>query len=114
MWDSKWNIRRLLNHIIDILLTPDFSLIPQNMMYILNLWLKDKGHEEIRPDPSPLLVSEKDRPPTPPPDVAEAIAEMQRLREEAAKKKGNEITEKLPNLISMDELKKFREEMRRI
>ena len=105
MWDSKWNIRRLLNHIIDILLIPDFSLIPQNMMYILNLWLKDKGHEEIHPDPSPLLVSEKDRPPTPPPDVAEAMAEAKRLREEAAKQRGDGGGEKLPNLISMDELK---------
>jgi len=104
MWDSKWNIRRLLNHVVDILISPDLSLIPPNIMHIFNLWLKEKGHEEIHLDPSPLLVSEKDRPPTPPPDVAEALAEMQRLREEAAKKENKE-TEKLPNLISMDELK---------
>ena len=42
MWDSKWNMRRLLNHIVDVLITPDLSLIPPNIMYILNLWLREK------------------------------------------------------------------------
>ena len=59
MWDSKWNMRDLLSHIVDILLKPDLALLPEKMMYILNLWLKSQGRQEIHPDPSPLLFSAK-------------------------------------------------------
>ena len=59
MWDSKWNMRRLLTHIVDVLITPDLALLPEKMMYILNLWLTSKGRDELHLEPSPLLVSEK-------------------------------------------------------
>jgi len=46
-WDSRWNMRILLNHIVSLLINPNFSLIPPDMMHVLNAWLVSNGRPGI-------------------------------------------------------------------
>ncbi len=38
VWNAEWNINKLLEHIVKLLSTPDFSLLPMKFLGILDDW----------------------------------------------------------------------------
>jgi len=52
VWDSRWNMRILLTHIVSLLTAPNMSLIPPELMHTLNSWLTSKGYSKIQAAPS--------------------------------------------------------------
>ncbi len=42
VWDSSWNIRKLLDHIKDLMITPQQSLVPVEMTDIIKIFLMEQ------------------------------------------------------------------------
>jgi len=82
IWDSSWSIQRLLNHIVDLMRTPQADLIPTEMTKIVRVFLWEKK-EEAR-------IAEELR-------LAELarLAEIARLEEEARLAEIAKIAERL-------------------
>ena len=47
VWDSRWNMRILLSHIVSLLINPSISLLPGALFHTLNAWLVSKGYDKI-------------------------------------------------------------------
>lgn len=47
VWDSRWNIRVLLTHIVSLLITPNLSLLNPNILHVLATWATQTGKGTI-------------------------------------------------------------------
>ena len=47
VWDSRWNMRILLSHIVSLIINPSISLLPGPLFHTLNAWLVSKGYDKI-------------------------------------------------------------------
>ena len=43
LWDSKWTVRMLLEHIFSLLTEPHLPWLPPTLLHVLNSWLKSQG-----------------------------------------------------------------------
>ena len=41
-WDSSWNIRKILSHVIELMITPDINLVPVEYISIVKVFLKER------------------------------------------------------------------------
>ena len=41
-WDSSWNIRKILSHVIELLITPDLTLVPVEYITIVKVFLRER------------------------------------------------------------------------
>ena len=48
IWKPSWTIKILLKHIISLLKTPDFSLLPNEMNQIVDLKVQQRNANELR------------------------------------------------------------------
>jgi ubiquitin-protein ligase len=39
IWDSRWNMRKLIGHVFQLMTEPDLTLIPAVMMHLVNAWI---------------------------------------------------------------------------
>ena len=42
IWNSSWNIQRLVDHIVKIIRIPDYALVPAHIRDAVNIWLEAK------------------------------------------------------------------------
>ena len=50
IWDSNWTLKKLLNHVVSVMLAPDLSLIPPKIVYIAKAWFWWKEEERRQAD----------------------------------------------------------------
>lgn len=41
-WDSSWDIRKILSHVIELMVTPDINLVPVEYISIVKVFLKER------------------------------------------------------------------------
>jgi ubiquitin-conjugating enzyme E2 D/E len=41
-WDSSWNIKKILSHVINLLINPDLSMVPVEYITIVKVFLKER------------------------------------------------------------------------
>ena len=42
LWDSSWNIRKIIEHVIQLLIEPDINMVPVEYIRIVNLFLRER------------------------------------------------------------------------
>ena len=50
MWDAGWTIRRLLEHVTALLLSPDLSYVPKHLVHMAVMWVYHRAKELEYPD----------------------------------------------------------------
>ncbi len=77
IWDSNWNLKKLVKHVISVMLQPDLTLIPPKIVYIAKAWFWWK--EEERRQAEALAKVEEDL------KLAKQLEEKRKAEESKAK-----------------------------
>ena len=50
MWDAGWTIRKILEHVITLLMSPDLSYVPKHLLHLAVSWVYNRAKEDEYPD----------------------------------------------------------------